>query len=273
VKNQLLRPRETMSSGDNVVTIVSRLRELARKVGARRALFRLIAWAVLPLRRGARLLEHIAPEAVGRWLYRREWLWQPMYGSAFLERFYKQDDPFHFNSNPYEAAKYEHTLAALGDEHFEQALEMGCSVGTFTKLLAGRVGHVLAVDISERALDQARELLSGAANVTLERRMLPHEMPTGPFDLIVCSDVLYYWPEDVLVDALPRFASALNPGGVLLVVHFLGKIGLATQSQRVHDLLREKLPLDHEMGETVPNVGPQDAGYRLDRFRKPRLEG
>lgn len=61
-------------------------------------------------------------------------------------------------------------------------------------MLADRCGELLAVDVSERAVAAARERLEGLDHVRVKRRTLPEEMPGGQFDLIVASEVLYYFP-------------------------------------------------------------------------------
>ena len=42
-----------------------------------------------------------------------------------------------------------------------------------------------------RTVVAAREWLSGRRHVVVERRTLPEEMPVGPFDPIVTSEILY----------------------------------------------------------------------------------
>ena len=45
-------------------------------------------------------------------------------------------------------------------------------------------------------------------------------MPDGPFDTIVCAEILYYWSADAGRDGLRRIEAALAPGGTLLAVHW-----------------------------------------------------
>ena len=66
-------------------------------------------------------------------------------------------DPWNFQSSPYEAAKYAATLAALPRPLYRNALEIGCSIGVLTAQLAARCEQLLSIDVSEQALDQARE--------------------------------------------------------------------------------------------------------------------
>jgi ubiquinone/menaquinone biosynthesis C-methylase UbiE len=75
------------------------------------------------------------------------------------------DDPWKFASSPYEQAKYEHTVAALGDERAGSALEVGCSIGVLTEKLAARCDRLTATDISQAALDQAKRRCDRLANV------------------------------------------------------------------------------------------------------------
>lgn len=185
-------------------------------------------------------------------------------GSAW-ERFYAERDPYGLGRSDYEREKYQRTLDTIGAGPFSRALEVGCSVGVFTGLLAPRCRALLAVDISENAVQQARRALAGREGVVCERRTLPAGMPDGPFDLIVCSDVLYYWPIPDLRRGLGAFEAALAPGGALVAVHYTGKAerGTPLDGNVVHDLLARESRLEHA-GALVYEK------YRIDRFVKPQ---
>ena len=178
----------------------------------------------------------------------------------FDELYAERPDPWAFATSRYERAKYERTLAALGHRRFARALEVGCSIGVFTGLLAPRCDEVVAVDVAERALEQARERCANLGGVHVERRRLPEELPGGAFDLIVCSEVLYYWPAEVLVEALTSFEAALRPGGSLLAVHWRGPTEhYPLTGDEVHTLLAERLTARRAVHERHPL-------YLLDRF-------
>ena len=49
-----------------------------------------------------------------------------------------------YETSAAEKARYESVLRALGPRKFDRALEIGCSVGVFTELLAPRCGELLA---------------------------------------------------------------------------------------------------------------------------------
>ena len=103
-------------------------------------------------------------------------------------------DPWGFTTSPYESGKYAATLAALPRPRYANAFEAGCSIGVLTARLAPRCNRLLAIDVSEDALAQARARCAAFPHVRLERRLLPGEFPDadGPFDLILVSEVGYY---------------------------------------------------------------------------------
>jgi predicted TPR repeat methyltransferase len=182
-------------------------------------------------------------------------------GREYFEGLYAEsEDPWDFEVSEYEHNKYARTLAALGDRTFRRAFEAGASIGVFTEMLADRCDELLAVDVSERAVAVARRRLSGRVHVRVERRTLPEQMPDGPFDLIVASEVLYYFPREEMLTVLRGFEHELAPGGVLLAVHWRRKTETyPLQGDEVHELLVEHTRLLNK--ETI--VEPD---YRLDLF-------
>ena len=182
-------------------------------------------------------------------------------GREYFEGLYAEsDDPWNFEASEYEQNKYARSLAVLGERTFRRALEAGASIGVFTEMLSDRCDELLAVDVSERAVAAARRRLSGRKHVRIERRTLPEEMPDGPFDLIVASEVLYYFPREEMLTALRGFERELARGGVLLAVHWRRKTETyPLQGDEVHDLLVEHARLLNT--ETI--IEPD---YRLDLF-------
>ena len=245
------------------------VRRIVRRLKIHRVLHRAQRAAVFPLRRVA-LSALVADPDRHTWLRRQSWLWQPVHGRGYQERLFgSRTDPYGLASSRDQQAKYDAQLEALDGQTFDRALEIGCADGFFTQMLAAKTLDLLAVDVSAAAVTRTRDRLSHLPQVHVEVRLLPLEMPPGQFDLIVCSDVLYYWANDVLLDALPRLRSMLAPGGVLLAMHSLLDFGPPVSGARVHELLRLRLCLDHVAGQTIPDIGPGGAGFRLDVFRKP----
>ncbi|WP_151085801.1 class I SAM-dependent DNA methyltransferase [Hymenobacter baengnokdamensis] len=176
------------------------------------------------------------------------------------------DDPWTFASSPYERAKYTDTLAALNRPRYERAFEIGCSIGVLTAQLAERCGELLSVDVSEAALAQARQRCAQLPQVTLQRMQVPAEFPQGQFDLILLSEVGYYWSPADLARASEQMLAALRPGAQLLLVHWTPPVPDYPQTgDEVHDFF---------MAQTGPQGslkhlhGHRAAKYRLDLFER-----
>jgi SAM-dependent methyltransferase len=158
------------------------------------------------------------------------------------------DDPWNYATSPYEQAKYGLTLEHL-PERIDSALELGCSVGVFTAMLAPRCRRLLAVDFSPTALEHARRRVAGFQAVELRRTTLPEETPAGPFSAIVCSEVLYYWIPDLVLEGLRRIEAALAPGGTLVAVHWRHRDARRElDGDDVHSILRDETNLRHLAG-------------------------
>jgi SAM-dependent methyltransferase len=146
------------------------------------------------------------------------------FSRTFFEDLYAADaDPWSFETSAYEREKYDRSLAALRPRYV-RALEIGCSIGVFTQRLARRCEELIAVDISEHALASARSRCAALPQVTFARADVTRAFPPGSFDLIVLSEVGYYWSDADLAQARAAIAGHLRPGGDLLLVHFLPKV-------------------------------------------------
>jgi SAM-dependent methyltransferase len=179
---------------------------------------------------------------------------------SFEARYAANPDPWDFETSAYEHDKYERTLAALGDRRYGRAFEAGCSIGVFTAMLAERCDELLAVDIAQAAVDAANERLAAVDHVRVERRTLPAQWPAGPFDLVVCSELLYYWDRTTLDEALGVMAGSVARGGRLVAVHYRPPSSIdPLTGDVVHALLRERLALGHVESE----VNDQ---FRIDVF-------
>lgn len=174
----------------------------------------------------------------------------------------ESEDPWDYETSRYEQDKYRRTLDFLPGET-GRTLELGCSIGVFTEMLAPRCTTLLAVDFSPTALARARRRLEGDHHVRLEERTLPEDFPEGPFDTIVCAEILYYWTADLVREGLRRAEAALAPGGTLLAIHCRQAdprrdlIG-----DDVHHILRRETSLAWRAGEVTPE-------YLVDRWTVP----
>ena len=144
--------------------------------------------------------------------------------ASYFDALYARDeDPWGFRTRDYERGKYADTVAALDGRRFSRAVEVGCSIGELTARLAPQCDALLGVDIAEAALAQARRRNADAPQVRFARLALPDERPDGRFDLIVLSEVLYYFSRADLRRVAEWVGEALEPGGCALLVHWLGE--------------------------------------------------
>jgi SAM-dependent methyltransferase len=135
-----------------------------------------------------------------------------MYGAA--------PDPWGFEDRWYERRKYAISLAQLPDQRYRSAFEPGCSIGVLTAMLARRCDRLLSCDVAAAAVQAAARRTRDLPHVIVERRQVPSQWPAGSFDLIVFSEILYYFGDRDLEQVLDYGVRALRPGGTLLGVHW-----------------------------------------------------
>nr|WP_294520653.1 SAM-dependent methyltransferase [uncultured Rhodopila sp.] len=144
--------------------------------------------------------------------------------AAHFQKIYEASaDPWGFGSDPYEQEKYGRTLATLGDRRFVAGLEVGCSIGVLTRLLAPRCDSLLGIDLVEQPLAAARARCSDQPQVRFERMQVPQAWPDGRFDLIVLSEVLYFLTAADIEWCARRVRGSVLPGGVVVLVNWLGE--------------------------------------------------
>ncbi len=142
----------------------------------------------------------------------------------YFEALYRdKGDPWEFETSAYEAAKYRETLAALPAPRFASVLEVGCANGVLTAQLGPRCDALLAVDVSETALEAARARCADQPHIRIEQRRLPAEAPKETFDLVLLSEVVYYWDSEDIVRLRDWLRGAVRSGGHVLLVHWIGE--------------------------------------------------
>jgi predicted TPR repeat methyltransferase len=178
-----------------------------------------------------------------------------------FERLYAEsDDPWDYGSSEYEREKYGATLAALDGRRYARALEVGCSIGAFTELLGDHCESLTAFDFAARAVVLARRRLREREGVRILQASFPEQAPVGRWDLVVCSEVLYYLDRETLDPAIGWLRERLLDGATVLAVDWRGPTTTEPHDgDEVHDLLRERLARWHALEGRRP-------GYRLDRF-------
>jgi 2-polyprenyl-3-methyl-5-hydroxy-6-metoxy-1,4-benzoquinol methylase len=138
-----------------------------------------------------------------------------------FEAQYRDDpDPWGYRASPYEQAKYAATLAACGPGPFENALELGGSIGVFSARLAPRCRRLTTIDYSPTAVRRARAALAAHRQARALLGAIPDDLPDGTFDLVVASEVLYYLDAAALAGTLEGIKARTGPGARLICVHW-----------------------------------------------------
>ncbi len=181
----------------------------------------------------------------------------------FREVYQKSKDPWNLASSEYEAEKYEASLHALPRDQYDNALEIGCSIGVFTARLAARCAHLRAIDVAEAAVAKAKERCKNFSNVSFEVMCLPEKYPDELFDLTVLSEVGYYLSSKALRQLSAEITTHAAPRGHLMLVHWLASVpGFELRGDDVHDhflrLPEWRLVSNHRMDL-----------YRIDVLERP----
>jgi hypothetical protein len=156
----------------------------------------------------------------------------------YFERLYEEDaDPWGFATSWYEARKYALTIAALPKATYRSAFEPGCSIGVLTEQLATRCGQVLAGDEIPSVDEQARARTASLANVEVCHLTIPDDWPDTRFDLVVLSEIGYYFDQPELEALLRLSHESLEPGGNLVAVHWRGATNYPLTGDRTHEVI------------------------------------
>jgi SAM-dependent methyltransferase len=174
-------------------------------------------------------------------------------------------DPWGLSSRWYEARKYAISLALLPGRQYRDAFEPGCSIGVLTGMLAARCGRLLAADASAAAVRAAAARTAAWPNVEVRQLAIPQDWPAGRFDLIVFSELLYYFSATHLDRVLDLGLAALRPGGSLLAVHWRHPVADYPRSgDEVHQVLARRTGLarlvDHREPDFIAEVYQRGSG-------------
>ena len=179
----------------------------------------------------------------------------------YFDAIYTADpDPWKFAASPYERGKYTLTLNAMPKPRYRSALEVGCSIGVLTRLLASRCDAVVAIDAAEAPLVEARRRCADLPGVRFEQMFVPDEWPDGEFELILLSEVVYYLSRDDVGrlaaqgHTIPRQRRAS-----VILVHWTGETNYPLSGDEAAALF-------------IKHVGSSCVVERADRYRQFRLD-
>ena len=111
------------------------------------------------------------------------------------------------------------------------ALEIGCGTGSFARLLAQRFRRVLALDLSPRMIEIAKEQSRQYPNIDFQvADVMTGEFPSKQFGCIVSVATLHHLPFEPI---LSKMKDALQTDGTLLVLDLFKAEGLADYTTTV----------------------------------------
>jgi Methyltransferase domain len=140
-------------------------------------------------------------------------------------------DPWGFATSAYEQRRYDAIESLLrpppadGGWAYRRCFEPASSVGVLTARLATHCAEVVAVDPSPSAVATAAARLGSRVpdRVELAVGFIPEWWPPGAFDLVVFSELGYYWDAVELDELVGRMNGLLDDGGDLVAAHWLGE--------------------------------------------------
>lgn len=146
-------------------------------------------------------------------------------GAAHFRQLYAETgDPWHVRASDYEREKREASIALLVGTTAAHALELGCGEGYLTRALvaAGVAAHATGVDRDGGIVERARRHPDSTTATRFVEGSMPDDLPSGPFDLIVLSEVLYFLDEATLARLVTNLRTRLADDARILTVCYKG---------------------------------------------------
>ncbi len=172
--------------------------------------------------------------------------------SYFEEMYRGETDPWGFERSPYEQRKYGVTVASLPRSRYRSAYEPGCSIGVLSELLAARCDQLLSSDIIPAALRRAEARFREKPHVRIEERAIPDQWPPGPFDLVVLSEIAYYFDVADLSCVMGCVMDSTTLGAHVVGVHWRGTTNYPLSGERSHRIMGDTpglVPVVHHIEE------------------------
>ncbi|MBM3234908.1 class I SAM-dependent methyltransferase [Candidatus Poribacteria bacterium] len=159
--------------------------------------------------------------------------------------------------------------------HCMDVLEIGCGTGAFSRLLAGRSARVIALDLSPRMIQIARERSKQYPNIDFQiADAMEWEFPAEHFDCVASIATLHHLPFEKM---LTKMKDALKINGILIILDLFKAEGLsdvltsmlAVPVNIVLKLIRNRrLREPREVREAWAEHGRSDSYLTLSQIRQ-----
>jgi len=167
--------------------------------------------------------------------------------AAALEQLFRQrPDPWDFLTDSYEQARLARSQELVQQVPHTSVLEVGCAEGAFTAWLTTVAEHVVALDVSPTACARAR---ARAPKATILAHSLGSYNPSTVFDLVVCTETLFYMRD---------------PAAALARIHQMGSYVLVSYTRH------ERKRLDPLVAGFLPALLDEDFVYMARKFPPKR---
>lgn len=146
-------------------------------------------------------------------------------GGHFDRLYAASDDPWNTRDRWYEQRKRAIVEAMLPHRQCKAIFEPGCGSGELTLQLALRCQRLVASDFCEEAVRITQEKTAHLPHVQVQRQSLPEQWPQpahdgAHFDLIVFSELCYYFDAADMAAMAALAVASLMPQGHVLACHW-----------------------------------------------------
>ena len=125
-------------------------------------------------------------------------------------------DAWGYEQRKFEGRRFDLIMKLASLAPARRALEVGCAEGHLAQCLSPLLDELVACDIVEEAVRRAEVNCRGFENIRFLRGDIRRQWPAGLFDLLVYSDVLYYFTRREVRQVIRESARHLGPNGHLL---------------------------------------------------------
>ena len=136
-----------------------------------------------------------------------------------FDRLYRMHrDPFGGEIFAYEQEKSAAVIKLLSGKQYRHILDIGCGSGMLTRMLAPLGKAITAIDFSSEAINHAVSFPKSPSNIEYLCADLRTFTLTPRYDLILCSEVLYYLTPEELEDVARKMSEVFALGTEILTV-------------------------------------------------------
>lgn len=144
---------------------------------------------------------------------------RPITLTGFDEKFRDDGDPWSTFTDADEAAKRRAILHAMGAGPWGRVLELGAGNGSNSAAIAPRALRLDATEATATGTALVADAIAGTTRARALRLAVPAPLPRARYDIVVVAELLYYLSPRDMAKTARDVASALRPGGRLVLAH------------------------------------------------------